>query len=192
MPPAACLVALLMAVLVSPAVAQSTGAPPLQRLPGEWTLEGAVTAALAQHPLIEAAVARLEAARGERDGNAALPNPVGTFWMENARYPGQDAAFNLARETSIYLTYPIEALFQRGPRARRSDEEVQAAESLLRLVRRRIAADTVGAFFAVALAQVLHEEGARTVSGLSSCRLQPGAWRRALRPNESRCVCRSS
>ena len=113
-----------------------------------WTLEDAVVAALAQHPLVEAARARLDAAHSERDGVGAIANPVGTFWMENDR----------PREASLYFTYPIESIFQRGPRVRRADEDVRAAAASLTLARRLVAAETVRAFFGVAIAQALHEE----------------------------------
>lgn len=113
-----------------------------------WTVEDAVTAALAQHPLVEAARARADAADHERSNARALPNPIGTLWLENDR----------PRETSLYLTYPIESMLQRGPRVRRAEEEVRAAAASLVLARRLVAADTVRAFFGVALAQALCEE----------------------------------
>ncbi|HET9469195.1 MAG TPA: TolC family protein, partial [Vicinamibacterales bacterium] len=113
-----------------------------------WTVEDAVTAALAQHPLVEAARARADAADHERSNARALPNPIGTFWLENDR----------PRETSLYLTYPIESMLQRGPRVRRAEEDVRAAAASLVLARRLVAADTVRAFFGVALAQALCEE----------------------------------
>ena len=60
-------------------------------MPRVWTLEEVVTAALAQHPLVEAARARVDGARSERDGVRALANPIGPFWMEN----DQPAEFTL-------------------------------------------------------------------------------------------------
>jgi cobalt-zinc-cadmium efflux system outer membrane protein len=132
----------------------------------EWTLEQAVAAALAQHPLVDAARARVEAATGERLAAAALPNPVGTLWLENAGYPGQHLPSTIARETSLYVTFPFEPLFQRAPRVRRADEEVKAAEASLLLARRLVAAQTVRAFFGVALAQVLQEEAEENRSRL--------------------------
>jgi outer membrane protein TolC len=114
----------------------------------EWTVEDAVTAALAQHPLVAAARARAEAAHHEWTNARALPNPIGTVWLENDR----------PRETSVYLTYPFESILQRGSRVRRADEDVRAAGASLSLARRAVAAETVRAFFSVALAQVLWEE----------------------------------
>jgi cobalt-zinc-cadmium efflux system outer membrane protein len=125
-----------------------------------WTLEEAVTAALSQHPLVEAAQARVDAARGERAGAAALPNPITTLMVENAGYPGQPGSSDLTQETSLYLAYPLEWLFQRGPRVRRAEQDVSTAQALLLLARRMVAAETVQSFFSVALAEALQDEAA--------------------------------
>jgi cobalt-zinc-cadmium efflux system outer membrane protein len=124
-----------------------------------WMLEEAVASALAQHPLVEAARARLDAAHAERAGASALANPIGTLWFENARYPGQRTSAD-QRETSLYVTYPLESLVQRGPRINRANEDVNAAQASLAVARRAVAAETVQYFFAVALAQALQEEAA--------------------------------
>jgi cobalt-zinc-cadmium efflux system outer membrane protein len=126
--------------------------------PGDWTLEFVVTSALSQSPLVEASRARGDAARGARAAAGTFPNPVGTFWRENAGYPGQSLPDTLSPETSLYLTLPLEPLFQRGSRVRRADEEVRTLEASLKLARRRVAADSARAFFHVALAQALAEE----------------------------------
>jgi outer membrane protein, heavy metal efflux system len=137
--------AVMLVAAPSRSIAQAPAQAQTQRI---WTLEDAVVAALAQHPLVEAARARVDAAHSERDGVRAVANPVGTFWMENDR----------PRESSLYFTYPIESIFQRGPRVRRADEDIRAAVASLTLARRLVAVETVRAFFGVALAQALHEE----------------------------------
>ena len=124
--------------------------------PRVWTLEDAVTAGLAQHPLVEAARARLDAARSERDAVRALPNPTATFWLEN----------DLPREASFYVTYPLESILQRPSRVRRAEEDARAASASLLLVQRFVAAETVRAFFGVALAQALCEEAQENHSRL--------------------------
>jgi cobalt-zinc-cadmium efflux system outer membrane protein len=123
-----------------------------------WTLERVVTAAISQHPLVEAAGARVDAVRGERLTAGALPNPVGTFWMENTGFPGQDLRVPINRETSTYVTWPLEPFIQRSSRLRHADEDLKVAEASLTLARRRVAAEAVRAFFHVALAQALAEE----------------------------------
>ncbi len=124
---------------------------------GAWTLERVVTAALAQHPVVDAAQARVEAARAERLNVGALPNPVGTFWMENTGFAGQQVQ-GLNREASMYVTWPLEPLIQRSSRIRRADEDVGIGEASLALARRRVAADAVRAFLRVALSQEVAEE----------------------------------
>ena len=135
----------ILVAAASPSIAQTPAPTGVQRT---WTLEDAVVTSLAQHPLVEAARARVGAAESERNGVRAVVNPVGTFWMEHGQ----------PRESSFYFTYPIESIVQRGPRLRRADEEVRAAAASLMLARRLVAAETVRAFFGVALAQALHEE----------------------------------
>jgi outer membrane protein TolC len=148
-------------VLIVPSVVSAQGSVAPQIVPadssGGLTLEAATTTSLAGHPLVEAARARLDAARGDRAAVGALPNPVATLWIENAGYPGQDDRV-LMKETSFYLTYPFESLFQRSPRRARAEEDVRAAEASLVLARRLVAGETARAFFAVALAQAQREE----------------------------------
>jgi outer membrane protein TolC len=149
----------VLASVTTAAAQVETPLPPAEGSPDRsWTLEEAVTAALARHPLVDAARARLEAARGERAGAAALPNPVGTLWVENAGYPGQHKPANVPSETSLYVGYPLESLFHRAARVRRADEDINTAQASLMLARRTVAIETVQSFFAVALAQALQEE----------------------------------
>jgi cobalt-zinc-cadmium efflux system outer membrane protein len=123
-----------------------------------WSLEQVITAAVSRHPLIEAAQARLDAARGERMTAGASPNPVGTVWMENAPFPGQQFGTPLNREISTYVTWPLEPLFQRSPRVQRADEDINAAQASVGLARRQVASDAARAFYHVALAQALADE----------------------------------
>jgi cobalt-zinc-cadmium efflux system outer membrane protein len=120
----------------------------------EWTLDEVLAAALAQHPLVEAARARVSAAQGARGTAAALPNPVATYWLENSAFPGPRLRHGLDPESSTYVTLPIEPLFQRSPRVQRANEDIKAADAALSTARRQVALDAVHAFFRVALAQV--------------------------------------
>lgn len=120
----------------------------------EWTLEDVLTSALAQHPLVEAAQARLAAARGGVVAAGVLQNPVGTVWLENATFPGQGPLAGNGRETSTYFTLPLEPLFQRKPRVRSAEEAVKAAGADLIGERRDVALDIAHAFYRVAAAQV--------------------------------------
>jgi cobalt-zinc-cadmium efflux system outer membrane protein len=122
--------------------------------PREWTLDEVLKIALSEHPLVEAAQARVAAAEGSRAAAGTFPNPVGTLWVENAAFPGQHTIPGLYLETSAYVTLPLEPFFQRKPRVRAADELVKAAGAELTGERRRLALDTAHAFYRVALAQV--------------------------------------
>jgi outer membrane protein, heavy metal efflux system len=150
---AAALAASLLAWLPSAALGgQSPQPEPAGRPAVTYTLDDVVRAALAQHPMVEAARARADAARFERAAVGALPNPVGTVWFENLGMDGS-AAPATGRETSTYLTWPIEALLQRPARVRAADGALQTAEASLAVARRLVATEAVRAFFDVALAQ---------------------------------------
>jgi cobalt-zinc-cadmium efflux system outer membrane protein len=131
-----------------------------------WTLEDVLAAAMVQHPLIEAARARIGGAQGDRRTAGAAPNPVATYWVENAGFPGQASVPGLDRETSAYVTLPIEPFFQRSARVQRADEDIKAADAALTTARRQVALDVVHAFFRVALAQVAVETAEENRAGL--------------------------
>ncbi len=138
-------------VLGGSASAQSV-APVAAAQPPGLTLGVAITAALAQHPLVEAARARVTAAQGSRLTATALPNPIGTYWMENTRFPGQSPS-NLDREISAYATMPLEPLLQRSSRAAQAGAEVRASEASVVTAERDVALQTARAFYRVAVAQ---------------------------------------
>jgi cobalt-zinc-cadmium efflux system outer membrane protein len=121
--------------------------------PTEWALDDVVRAAIAQHPMVEAARDRIQAALGTRQTAASLLNPVATYWMENGTFPGQSPSIGLDRETSAYVTLPLEPLFQRPRRVQRADADVKAAEIALNAARRQVALDAAHAFYRVALTQ---------------------------------------
>ena len=132
----------------------------------EWTFDEAVTSAIEQHPLVEAARARISAAQGTRQTAGTLPNPIATYWLENSSFPGQHLPFGVSRETSTYVTLPLEPLFQRAPRIRRADEEIRAADAGLTTARRQVALDVAHAFFRVALEQVSVQTAEENRAGL--------------------------
>ena len=99
------------------------GAPP-----SGLTLDAALAAALAQHPLVDAARARVAAAQGSRLTATTLPNPIATYWMENARFPGQ-ASSTLDHEISAYATMPLEPFLQRSSRTAQAGAELRATEA---------------------------------------------------------------
>jgi cobalt-zinc-cadmium efflux system outer membrane protein len=120
----------------------------------EWTFDEIVRAALSQHPLVEAARERVTGAQGTLLTARSFANPVATYWMEKGTFPGQTAAMGLNRETSAYVTVPLEGLFQRDPRIRRADADEKSAEFALVAARRLVALNAAHAFFRVALDQI--------------------------------------
>ncbi len=107
-----------------------------------------------QHPLIEAARARVAAVRGARRTAGTLPNPILTYSIENTGFPGRSAPPGLDRETQTYATFPLEPLFQRWPRVRRADEDLRAANADFARARQDVALAAARAFFRVAAAQI--------------------------------------
>jgi hypothetical protein len=75
--PVACVAALLVAVVPSIVSAQGVVVPQALAADsaGGLTLEAATSASLAAHPLVEAARARLDAARGQREAVGVCPTP---------------------------------------------------------------------------------------------------------------------
>jgi cobalt-zinc-cadmium efflux system outer membrane protein len=132
----------------------------------EWTFDDVITTALAQHPLVEAARARIEAAKGGRQTAGAFQNPVATVSVENAGLFGHQLPFGVSRETSTYFTMPLEPLFQRGPLVKKADEDVKAAEADLTVARRHVALEAGHAFYRVALAQIALEAAEENRAGV--------------------------
>lgn len=153
------------------AAAGHTWAQPAPVPRSTWTLDDVIATAIAQHPLVEAAGARLDAARGVRQTAATLPNPIATYWVEHGTV-GQTLSGNdvlggdLVRETQTYFTVPLDPLFQRAPRIRRADEEIKSAEANIKTARRQVALDAARIFFRVALAQVAVEAAQQNRGGL--------------------------
>ena len=112
-----------------------------------------IAGALARNSLIEAARERVRAAEASRTTAGTIANPVLTYSVENARFPGRSTPVGLQPERSTYATVPLEFLYQRGPRVRRADEEIRAAEADLATARWVVALDAARAFGRLSLAQ---------------------------------------
>jgi cobalt-zinc-cadmium efflux system outer membrane protein len=118
------------------------------------TLRDILGSSLARHPLAGAAEARVRAARGARTTARSFGNPVLSYDVENAPFPGGSAMPAMPRETMATATLPLESIVQHFPRARSADATVRAAEADARAARQRLALDASRAFFRAALAQV--------------------------------------
>ena len=101
-----------------PILAQ-TGRPEASSDQTPLTLSTVLQRAVAQHPLVEAARARVAGARGARLTARTFGNPILTYQVENAAFPGRAAPLGVDREVSTFATFPLEPFFQRRPRVRR-------------------------------------------------------------------------
>jgi len=141
----ATLVALAACGVAASAAAQATRS---------LTLRDVLDTTLARHPLAAAAQARVRAAQGMRTTARSFGNPVLSYSVENAPFPGGNSEPAMPRETMATATLPLETIFQRFPRARSADASVRAAEADARQARQQLALDASRAFFRTALAQV--------------------------------------
>jgi cobalt-zinc-cadmium efflux system outer membrane protein len=106
------------------------------------------------HPLVRVADARVRAARGVRSTLRSFANPVLTYQVENTPFPGGNPIVGMDREAMTMAMVPLEPIFQRGPRVRRGDAEVRAAEAEASVTRQHLALDAAHAFYRVAVAEV--------------------------------------
>ena len=133
-----------------PTAAQSQATGPARSL----TLRDVLDSALTRHPEAEAARARVRGARGARTTAGAFGNPVLSYDVENAPFPGGDPVPGMERENMATAMLPLETLFQRGPRASRADAELRAVEADAFGTRQQLALSAVRAYFGTALSQV--------------------------------------
>src|SRR5215213_3797689 len=152
----------LLTMILSPTEGQSQLASAQRALRLEDVL-----ATTAQHPLVAAARARFDAARGSRKTAGAFPNPVASYQVENAPFPGQRTSADLTREAATTVTLPLETIYQRGSRVRLADEEARAAETEILTVRRTVALNAARAFYRVALAEIALRGATENHDGLT-------------------------
>src|SRR5205814_8146111 len=129
----------------------SAGQAPLTARP--LTLRQVFDSVASHHPLVQAAQARVRAARASSVTAGLLGNPVFTYQVDNAQLPGGPPP-DMEREVMITGTLPLEALYQRAPRKRRANSELRAAENEVVVTRQRVALDAARAFHQAAIAQV--------------------------------------
>ncbi len=124
------------------------------------TIDSVLALAKAQHPLVEAARARVSAARGSRRTAGAFGNPVASYQVENVAYSGKSSGLptGTLREALALVMLPMEPLFQRGPQVRRANAEVTAAEADLAVAQQLVAQNAAHAFYELATAQAVHDE----------------------------------
>ncbi len=105
------------------------------------------------HPLVAAARARVRAARGSRTTAGTFGNPILSYQVDDTRFPGGKPV-PLDAEHFSTATLPLEPLYQRGPRMRRADAEIAAAEAEEAATLRQVSLDATRSYYRQALAQV--------------------------------------
>ena len=107
----------------------------------------------ARYPSLQAARARIRAARGSRSTAGTLGNPILMYQVDNQPLPGR-AAPPMDREMMLTATLPLEPLYQRWSRVRGANAEVRAAEADAQADQQRIELDATRAFYRMARAQI--------------------------------------
>jgi cobalt-zinc-cadmium efflux system outer membrane protein len=131
------------------------------------TLLQVLDSVAARYPSIEAATARIRAARGSRSTAGTLGNPVLMYQVENAPLPGRSAP-PMDREMMVTAMLPLEPLYQRWSRVSGANAEVRAAEADARAERQRTGMDATHAFYRMARAQVAMETARDLAAWLDS------------------------
>src|SRR4051812_20277037 len=105
--------ATLLTVLAGLATTASSAAAQTARAavgPRSLVLHDVLDSALARHPLVEAARAGVRAARGARRTASAIGNPVLSYDIENAPFPGGSPVPGMERETMTTAMLPLESI----------------------------------------------------------------------------------
>lgn len=131
------------------------------------TLREVFDSVAVHHPLVEAAQARVRAARGARVTAGLFGNPVIAYEVDNAQLPGGPPP-DMERETMITGTLPLEPLYQRAFRRRRADADLRAVEAEAVSTRQRVALDAARAFYLAAMARVGLEASRNLASWLDT------------------------
>lgn len=117
------------------------------------TLPDVLAGVRREHPVAQAASARIDAARASRATAGAFSNPVLQYQVENTPLPG-GASVPMDREAMATAMIPLEPFYQRGPRIARANADVRAAQANASAQSIQLSLDASHAFYGVALAQV--------------------------------------
>jgi cobalt-zinc-cadmium efflux system outer membrane protein len=150
---------LLVALLIFvPALVDAQGQSPTRPAGAKddslLTVQALVATVLATHPRLGATAEAVRAARGSSRTARSWTNPMFSYGVENAGFPGGSAPVGLDREASAMAILPLEPIYQLRSRAAQAKAGVHAAEADLRSERRDVALAAVDAFYEAASAQV--------------------------------------
>jgi cobalt-zinc-cadmium efflux system outer membrane protein len=115
------------------------------------TLADAVSQALASHPQLAVAEARVSAAEGLRRQAGLAPNPRLILQSENTRFPGSPSfVIPQDHDTYAFLAQTVETGGKRGDRVALATESIRRSELDLQLERRQIASRVSTAYWIAA------------------------------------------
>jgi cobalt-zinc-cadmium efflux system outer membrane protein len=127
--------------------------PPGNSTAQELTFEQVLAAALRQHPQLEAASARADAARAAVRTARVSPNPMLSYMTEGNRFPGQAPSSLFSPERALFASVPLDSFVQKQPRVARAEAGVRASEADLVVTEREIVRTVAAAYYRVALGQ---------------------------------------
>ncbi|MBC8087369.1 MAG: TolC family protein [Phycisphaerae bacterium] len=141
---------MLLAIVLPPhkVTAQPVGSVP------RLTLRTVLDSARSDYPGVAAAQSRVRAADAARTTSRAFGNPMLSYSVDQARFPGAQPLVGMSRQTFITATVPLEPFYQRGARVTRANAELRAAEADAVSERQRLGLEAASAFYRVALAQI--------------------------------------
>jgi cobalt-zinc-cadmium efflux system outer membrane protein len=151
-----------MSICARPVASQVPPVPP-----ASITLRTVLESVSELHPAIEAARARVRAARGSQTSAGAFSNPVLGVEVENASLPGRPHP-PMDRETMVTAMIPLDPFYQRSARLHRAAAQLRASEADTAALGQRVALAAVHAYYRTALAQVIVEADADLVAWLDT------------------------
>jgi cobalt-zinc-cadmium efflux system outer membrane protein len=131
------------------------------------TLRDLLLEVRSRHPALEAARARVRAARGNRAWAGSIDNLTFGIQLENMRVPGR-LPVPMDRETMYTAMLPLETIYQRGPRVRQAGAELEAARADTSALAIQLALDAAHAYYRTALAQLELETAVDLAAWLDS------------------------
>ncbi len=108
----------------------------------------------AHYPAIQAAQRRVHAAQGSLRTARAFGNPLLNLQVDQISAPRAQPLIGMPQQSTATATFPLEDLFQRGPRVAMASAEVRVADAEAMATRQRLGLDASAAYYRTVIAQV--------------------------------------
>lgn len=118
------------------------------------TLRRVLEMVVREHPSGRAADSRVRAAQASRVTARAFGNPMLSYEVQGAPFPGGASVSAMQRQAMTTATIPLEPLYQRGARVERADAEIRSAQADAAYVRQQTSLDAASAYYRAAIAQI--------------------------------------